>query len=177
MRKLLWLLLFGVLALALSSCILVVDLPVSNFRFDSNWQRTTDGAFVFCTNKTNKTTLMRYRFRAPDSSVIARIREQYVGFASQPPRNVLLIDRPISNLRRVGNDLVFVGELTFGEGGVPQSLQPFSIVVVPDMPPPVNTNPPDPSKNGETEVTVEVVSTAGVTYRGTYTYDTYANCP
>jgi len=171
MRKPLWLLLFGVLALALSSCILVVDLPVSNFRFDSNWQRTTDGAFVFCTNKT---TLMRYRFRAPDSSVIAPIiREQYVGFASQPPRNVLLIDRPISDLRRDGNDLVFVGELTFGEGGVPQSLpgdvSQQSIVVTPITPP--------TSNNGRTTVTVTVTTISGRQYSGSYAYDTYANCP
>jgi hypothetical protein len=169
MRKPLWLLLFGVLALALSSCIIITDLPVSNFRFDSNWRRS-DGAFVFCTNKT---TLMRYRFRAPDSSVIARIREQYVGFASQPPRNVLTIDRPISDLRRDGNDLVFVGELTFGEGGVPQSLpggvSQQSIVVTPITPP--------TSNNGRTTVTVTVTTISGRQYSGSYAYDTYANCP
>jgi len=171
MRKPLWILLFGLLALALSSCIIITDLPVSNFRFDSNWRRTTDGAFVFCTNKT---TLMRYRFRAPDSSVIARIREQYVGFASQPPRNVLTIDdRPIIDLRRDGNDLVFVGELTFGEGGVPQSLpggvSQQSIVVTPITPP--------TSNNGRTTVTVTVTTISGRQYSGSYAYDTYANCP
>lgn len=70
-----------------------------------------------------------------------------------------------------------MGRLTFGQEGVPQSIQPFSIVVTPELPPPVTTNPPPASKNGETAVTVEVVSTAGVTYVGSYTYDTYANCP
>lgn len=173
MRKPLWLLLFGVLALALSSCILVVDLPVSNFRFDSNWRRTSDGAFVFCTNP-DRETYMRYSFRAPDPNRILSITEIYKGKISG---RELRINRQKSNLTYASGRYTFVGRLTFGGGGVPQSLQPFSIVVVPDMPPPVNTNPPDPSKNGETEVTVEVVSTAGVTYRGTYTYDTYANCP
>ncbi|MFC6918633.1 hypothetical protein [Meiothermus taiwanensis] len=172
MRKPLWILLFGLLTLALSSCILVVDPPVSNFRFDSNWRRTSDGAFVFCTNP-DRETYMRYRFRAPDSSVIARIQEQYVGFASQPPRNVLTIDRPISDLRRDGNDLVFVGKLTFGEGGVPQSLpggvSQQSIVVNPITPP--------TSNNGRTTVTVTVTTISGRQYSGSYAYDTYANCP
>jgi len=170
MRKPLWLPLFGVLALALSSCILVVDLPVSNFRFDSNWRRS-DGAFVFCTNP-DRETYMRYSFRAPDPDRIQSITEIYRGISSG---RTLTIPRPKRDLTYSAGRYTFVGKLTFGPTGVPQSLQPFSIVVVPVMPP-TNPNPPT-SKNGETEVTVEVVSTAGVTYRGTYTYDTYANCP
>ncbi len=171
MRKPLWLLLFGLLALSLSSCIILTDLPVSNFRFDSNWRRTSDGAYVFCTNQDS---YIRYSFRAPDPDRIQSITEIYRGNISG---RVLTESRPKRDLTYLDGRYTFVGRLTFGQTGVPQSLQPFSIVVVPALPPPVNTNPPAPSKNGETEVTVEVVSTAGVTYRGTYTYDTYANCP
>jgi len=170
MRKPFWLLLFGLLALSLSSCILVVDLPVSNFRFDSNWQRNTDFRYVFCTNKT---TQMRYRFRAPDASVISSIRERYEGLASQPPKNVLTLNRQLTDLSRDGNDLVFVGTLTFGEGGVPQNLpggvSQQSIVVTPITPP--------PDINGRTTVTVTVTTVSGRQYSGSYAYDTYANCP
>ncbi|MDW8480788.1 MAG: hypothetical protein RML14_02585 [Meiothermus sp.] len=68
------------LALGLSGCLVLVESPaVSNFRFDSNWQRRDTGAYVFCSNRE---TLMRYRFRAPDSSLIQRIEERYEGFAS-----------------------------------------------------------------------------------------------
>ncbi|RIH84205.1 hypothetical protein Mlute_01969 [Meiothermus luteus] len=155
------------LALGLSGCLVLVELPVSNFRFDSNWQRTTDGAYVFCTNKTSQ---MRYKFRAPDPSVITKIEERYVGLASG---RTLTLDRPIADLSRDGNDLVFIGELTFGEGGVPQSLPPGvgqqSITVTP-------VNPPT-SRNGATTVTVTVTTRSGVQYSGSYTYDTYANCP
>ncbi len=167
MKKFTLPLLFATLALLLSSCIVVVSPPVSNFRFDSNWQRNTDLRYVFCTNKT---TQMRYKFRAPDSSVISTIQESYVGFASG---NTLNINRPTANLSRDGNDLVFIGTLDFGENGVPQSLpsgtSQQSITVTPITPP--------PSINGKTTVTVTVTTTSGSQYSGTYTYDTYANCP
>uniref|UniRef100_A0A7C3I3S1 Lipoprotein n=1 Tax=Meiothermus ruber TaxID=277 RepID=A0A7C3I3S1_MEIRU len=169
MRKLPWLLLL--LPLVLSSCILVVGLPASDFRFDSNWRRTSDGAYVFCTNQDS---YIRYSFRAPDPDRIQSITEIYPGNISG---RTLVEPRPKADLTYSNGRYTFVGKLTFGQTGVPQSLQPFAVVVVPVLPPPVTTNPPPPSKNGETEVTVEVVSTAGVTYRGTYTYDTYANCP
>lgn len=169
MRKIPWLLLL--LPLVLSSCIVLVDLPVSNFRFDSNWRRTSDGAYVFCTNQDS---YIRYSFRAPDPDRIQSITEIYRGNISG---RTLVEPRPKADLTYSNGRYTFVGKLTFGQTGIPQSLQPFSIVVTPTLPPPVTTNPPPTSKNGETEVTVEVVSTAGVTYSGTYTYDTYANCP
>lgn len=165
MRKLPWLLLL--LPLVLSSCIVLVDLPVSNFRFDSNWQRNTDLRYVFCTNKT---TYMRYKFRAPDSSVISSIQERYVGFASG---DTLTLNRPITDLTRDGSDLVFVGIVNFGQGQVPQSLpagvSQQSIVVNPITPP--------PSITGRTTVTVTVTTTSGSQYSGSYTYDVYSNCP
>lgn len=170
MRKIPWLLLL--LPLVLSSCIVLVDLPVSNFRFDSNWfdsnwQRNTDLQYVFCTNKT---TYMRYKFRAPDSSVITRIQESYQGHASG---DTLTLDRPIADLTRDGNDLVFVGIVNFGQGQVPQSLpagvSQQSIVVTPITPP--------PSITGKTTVTVTVTTTSGRQYSGSYTYDVYSNCP
>ncbi len=167
MKKLTLPLLFATLALLLSSCIVVVSLPVSNFRFDSNWQRTSDGAYVFCSNRT---TFMRYKFRAPDLSLITSIQERYVGLASGVTRT---LNRPITDLTRDGNDLVFVGEVRFGSDGVPQSLPPGvsqqSIVVTPITPP--------PSITGKTTVTVAVTTTSGSQYSGTYTYDVYANCP
>ena len=167
MRKPLWILLFGLLALALSSCIIITDLPVSNFRFDSNWQRNTDLRYVFCSNRT---TQMRYKFRAPDASVISSIQERYVGFASG---DTLTLNRHISNLSHEGNDLVFVGTLTFGEGGVPQSLptgvSQQSITVTPITPP--------PSITGRTTVTVTVRTISGGQYSGSYAYDVYSNCP
>ncbi len=167
MKKLALPLLFATLALLLSSCIVVVSPPVSNFRFDSNWQRTSDSAYVFCSNRT---TFMRYKFRAPDLSLIESIQERYVGFASG---NTQTRNRPIAELTRDGNDLVFVGEVLFGSGGVPQSLPPGvsqqSIVVTPITPP--------PSITGRTTVTVTVRTTSGSQYSGTYTYDVYANCP
>ncbi|AWR85331.1 hypothetical protein [Meiothermus taiwanensis] len=169
MRKTPWLLLL--LPLVLSSCIVVVDLPVSNFRFDSNWQRTTDGAYVFCTNQDS---YIRYSFSGPSPDRIRTITEIYRGEISGRELPVL---RPKSDLNYSGGRYTFVGKLTFGDTGIPQSLQPFSIVVVPTLPPPVTTNPPRAAINGATEVTVEVVNTAGITYRGTYTYITYANCP
>lgn len=165
MRKIPWLLLL--LPLVLSSCIVLVDLPVSNFRFDSNWQRNTDLRYVFCTNRT---TQMRYKFRAPDPSVISSIQERYVGFASG---DTLTLNRPINDLTPEGNDLVFVDTLTFGQGGVPQSLpagvSQQSIVVTPITPP--------PSITGRTTVTVTVTTTSGSQYSGSYTYDVYSNCP
>ncbi len=170
MRRIVLLTLLGSLALALSSCIIVL-LPVSDFRFDSNWRRTSDGAYVFCTNQDS---YIRYSFRAPEPDRIQSITETYRGNISG---RTLVIPRPKANLTYSSGRYVFVGRLTFGQEGVPQSIQPFSIVVTPELPPPVTTNPPPASKNGETAVTVEVVSTAGVTYVGSYTYDTYANCP
>lgn len=167
MRRIALLTLLGSLALALSSCIIVGTIPVSSFRFDSNWQRNTDGAYVFCTNKT---TQMRYKFRAPDSSVISSIQERYDGFASN---NTLTINRPIGDLTREGNDLVFFRELTFGQNGTPQSLPPGvsqqSIVINPITPP--------PAINGKTTVTVTVTTISGSQYSGSYIYETYANCP
>ena len=171
MKKFTLPLLFASLTLLLSSCIILVSLPVSNFRFDSNWRRTSDGAYVFCTNQD---TYIRYSFRAPDPDRIQSITEIYKGNISG---RTLPVPRSKSDLSYSNGTYTFVGKLTFGQNAIPQSLQPFSITVVPVLPPPVTTNPPPASKNGETEVTVEVVSTAGVTYRGTYTYDTYANCP
>jgi hypothetical protein len=165
MRKLPWLLLL--LPLVLSSCILVVDLPVSNFRFDSNWQRNTDLRYVFCTNKT---TYMRYKFRAPDSSVISSIQEFYQGYASG---DTLTLNRPITDLTRDGSDLVFVGIVNFGQGQVPQSLpagvSQQSIVVTPVTPP--------PSESGRTTVTVTVTTASGRQYSGSYLYYVYSNCP
>ncbi len=167
MRRIALLTLLGSLALALSSCIIVVDLPVSNFRFDSNWQRNTDLRYVFCTNKT---TQMRYKFRAPDSSVISSIQERYVGLASG---DTLTLNRPITELTRDGNDLVFVGIVNFGQGLVPQSLpagvSQQSIVITPITPPPSNT--------GETTVTVTVTTISGSQYSGSYVYEVYSNCP
>ncbi|GIW33727.1 hypothetical protein [Meiothermus sp.] len=167
MRKIAFPLLLGSLVLALSSCIIVGTIPVSNFRFDSNWQRNTDGRYVFCTNKT---TQMRYKFRAPDSSVITSIEETYVGFASE---RTLTLNRPLADLTRDGSDLVFVGTLTFGQGGVPQSLpsgvSQQSIVVTPITPP--------PSITGKTTVTVTVSTLSGSQYSGSYVYDVYSNCP
>lgn len=170
MRKIAFLTLLGSLAVALSSCIIVL-LPASDFRFDSNWRLTSDGAYVFCTNQDS---YIRYSFRAPEPDRIQSITETYVGNISG---RTLTLTRPKADLTYVSGRYVFVGKLTFGQTGVPQSLQPFSIVVTPVLPPPTSTNPPPASNNGETEVTVEVTSTAGVTYRGSYTYDTYANCP
>lgn len=165
MRKIPWLLLL--LPLVLSSCIILVDLPVSNFRFDSNWQRNTDFRYVFCTNRT---TQMRYKFRAPDSSVISSIQERYEGFASG---DTLTLDRPITDLSPDGSDLVFVGIVNFGQGQVPQSLpagvSQQSIVVTPITPP--------PSITGKTTVTVTVTTIDGRQYFGSYTYDVYSNCP
>jgi len=165
MRRIALLTLLGSLAVALSSCIVVL-LPVSDFRFDSNWQRNTDLRYVFCSNRT---TQMRYQFRAPDSSVITSIQERYEGYASQ---RTLIINRPLGDLRRVGNNLVFVGALTFGQGGVPQSLPPGlsqqSIVITPIAP---------PSETGRTRVTVTVTTTSGRSLSGSYTYFVYSNCP
>jgi len=167
MRRIALLTLLGSLAVALSSCIIVGTIPVSDFRFDSNWQRNTDLRYVFCSNRT---TQMRYQFRAPDSSVITSIQERYEGYSSQ---RTLTINRPLGDLRRVGNNQVFVGALTFGQGGVPQSLPPGlsqqSIVITPIAPP--------PSINGRTTVTVTVTTIKGGRYSDSYVYDTYANCP
>ncbi|MCS7057847.1 MAG: hypothetical protein NZL94_03060 [Meiothermus sp.] len=156
------------LALGLSGCLVLVESPaVSNFRFDSNWQRQDTGAYVFCSNRE---TLMRYRFRAPDSSLIQRIEERYVGLASGKDYTE---DRPLRDLSRDGSDLVFVGQLTFGEGGIPQGqpgeLGPQSIVVTPITPP--------PSSTGRTRVTVTVTTISGRNYSGSYTYEVYSNCP
>ena len=165
MRKIALFAVLAGLALALSSCVLVVP-PVYNFRFESNWQRNTDDRYVFCTNKT---TYMRYRFSAPDLSLIQSISERYEGLASG---DTLTINRPITDLSRDGRDLVFVGELTFGQGGVPQSLpggvSQQSIVVTP-------INPP-PSETGETTVTVAVKTISGNQYLGSYVYSVYSNC-
>ncbi|WP_027877331.1 hypothetical protein [Meiothermus cerbereus] len=165
-RTLLWSML-AALAVALSSCIVVLDLPVSNFRFESNWQRNSDGAYVFCTNKT---TQMRYKFRAPDPSVIVSIQERYEGFASG---DTLTRKRPLNDLSRDGNDLVFVGTLTFGQVNVPQRMpsgvSQQSIVVSPITPP--------PSNSGKTTVTVTVTTLSGSQYSGSYDYDVYSNCP
>ncbi len=167
MRRIALLTMLGSLALALSSCIIVATIPVSSFRFDSNWQRNTDLKYVFCTNKT---TQMRYKFRAPDASVISTISERYEGFASG---NTLNLNRLITDLSRDGNDLVFVGTLTFGQGGVPQSLpagvSQQSIIVTPITPPLSNT--------GKTTVTVTVRTISGSQYSGSYDYDVYSNCP
>lgn len=167
MRRIALLTLLGSLALALSSCIIVGTIPVSSFRFDSNWQRNTDLRYVFCTNRT---TQMRYKFRAPDSSVISSIQERYVGFASG---DTLTLNRPITDLSRDGSDLVFVDALTFGQGGVPQSLpagvSQQSIIIAPITPP--------PSITGKTTVTVTVTTISGSQYSGSYVYDVYSNCP
>lgn len=167
MRRIALLTLLGSLALALSSCIIVGTIPVSNFRFDSNWQRNTDLRYVFCTNKT---TQMRYKFRAPDPALISTIQERYEGFASG---NTLNINRPIADLSSDGNDQVFIGTLTFGQGGVPQSLpsgiSQQSIIVTPITPP--------PSITGKTTVTVTVTTISGSQYSGSYVYDVYSNCP
>ncbi|RDI95733.1 hypothetical protein DV704_05525 [Meiothermus sp. QL-1] len=155
------------LAALLSGCLVVVSPPVSNFRFDSNWQRVSDGAYVFCTNRD---TFMRYRFRAPDSSLIQSITETYQGFASG---NTYVENRSPSRLTRDGSDLVFVDKLAFGQGAIPQGLDEGvsaqSITVTP-------VNPPT-SRNGATTVTVTVTTISGRQYSGSYTYDTYANCP
>jgi hypothetical protein len=167
MRKIVLVSLLGSLVLALSGCIIVTTIPVSNFRFDSNWQRNTDLRYVFCTNRT---TQMRYKFRAPDSSVITTIQEHYAGFAS---RDTLTLNRPITDLGRDGSDLVFIGTLTFGQGQVPQSLpsgvSQQSIIITPITPP--------PSITGRTTVTVTVNTTSGIAYSGSYVYDVYSNCP
>jgi len=142
---------------------------VSNFRFDSNWQRNTDHRYVFCSNKT---TQMRYKFRAPDPTVISSIQENYVGFASERPLN---INRPITDLSRDGSDLVFIGRLTFGQGFVPQSL-PSGISQQSINVTPITLSPP-PSITGKTTVTVTVTTISGNQYSGSYVYDVYSNCP
>lgn len=166
MRKIALSSLLAGLALALSSCVLVVP-PVYNFRFESNWQRTDTGAYVFCSNQT---TLMRYKFRAPNLSLIQAIEEKYEGYASG---NTLILNRPITDLIHEGSDLVFEGILNFGQNGVPQSLPPGvsqqSITVTPIQPP--------TSEAGRTTVTVTVTTTSGSQYSGSYTYYVYSNCP
>lgn len=154
------------LALTLSSCLILVDLPVSNFRFKSNWQRTDTGEYVFCTNQP---TRIHYRFRAPDSSVISSIEERYEGTLTE---RILTRNRSVNNLKRDGSDLFYEGPLTFGENTVPQSLpggvSQQSIVVVAT---------PSPSEVGGTIVTVTVTTISGSRYSGSYVYSVYSNCP
>lgn len=171
MRKIALLTLLSGLTLALSGCLILVDPPVYNFRFNSNWQRTSDSAYVFCTNQD---TYIRYSFNVPDPDRIQSIEEIYAGIISE---RILVVPRPKTDLNYLNGRYTFSGKLTFGQTGIPQNLQPFSIVVSPFPPTTRDINPPPASKNGETQVTVKVVSTTGVTYRGYYTYDTYANCP
>ncbi|WP_337871116.1 hypothetical protein [Meiothermus sp.] len=87
--------------------------------------------------------------------------------------DTLTLNRPITELTRDGNDLVFVGIVNFGQGLVPQSLpagvSQQSIVITPITPPPSNT--------GETTVTVTVTTISGSQYSGSYVYEVYSNCP
>ncbi len=167
MKKLTLPFLFATLALVLTSCVLV-ELPDSSFHFDSNWQRSNSGAFVFCSNKT---TQMRYSFRIPVGATIQKVTETYKGKASG---ETLVLDRPVSQLSQEGDRYYFVGQINFGQGLVPQTLQPevgvLSIVVTP-FPPTIT-----PSIVGSTTVRVRVDTTTGSLY-GVYTYDVYANCP
>ncbi len=172
MRKIALLTLLGSLAVALSSCI-IIELPVSGFRFESNWREST-GAYAFCTDPA-KDTYMRYSFRAPDPALIAKVTEFYEGEATGI---VLKIVRPLTDLQYANGRFTFTGKLTFGQGLVPQNLgqtiSPLSVVVSPIFPPP----PPNPpaSDNGGTLVRVEV-QTKSSSYSGSYFFNTYANCP
>jgi hypothetical protein len=164
MRKPLWILLFGLLALALSSCVIVAD---ETFKFESNWQRTSDGAYVFCSNRQSR---IFYSFRGPDRSQIQEVTETYTGIIS---KGVYQEQRSVDQLTYSGGRYTFEGILTFGPGGIPQSLpagvSQQAIVVTPITPPPSNT--------GITTVTVTVTTTSGFSYSGAYVYDVYSNCP
>jgi hypothetical protein len=156
------------LTIALTSCVIVAP-PA--FRFDSNWYRTTDGAFVFCSYPPG-VTLMRYSFPGPaDRSHISSVTEVYHGFAN---RATLRVDRPTTDLVRVAGRWQFTGRLTFGEGLVPQQLPPGveqqTIVVTPIA-------PPFPAVVGTTMVTVMVRTTDGRSISGSYPFDVYAHCP
>lgn len=159
--------LLGSLLVVLSSCA-IVELPDPSFHFDSNWQRTQSGAFVFCSNRT---TDMRYSFRVPTGATITRVTERYTGEATG---RVLVLDRPVSHLTRDHDRYFFVGRIHLGEGLVPQNLQPevgtLSIVVSP-FPPHI-----PPSVVGRTTVQVRVTTTTGSSW-GFYTFDVLANCP
>ncbi len=166
MRKTPWLLLL--LPLVLSSCVVSVSPSPSDFRFDSNWQRTSDGAYVFCTNRT---TQMRYKFRAPSVASIREIKEIYYGTATGGIRT---FDRPTSQLVADGSYLVITSNLTFGEGATPQNLpsdvsqQSIAVTPIPE---------PTPSSVGATTVTVIVTTSSNNRFSGTYTYEVYSNCP
>ena len=164
MRKPLWILLFGLLALALSSCVVVAD---ETFKFKSNWQRTSDGAYVFCSNRQSR---IFYSFRGPDPSQIQAVTETYTGIISA---TVYQEQRSLNQLTYSGGRYTFEGILTFGSGGIPQSLpagvSQQAIAVTPITPPPSNT--------GITTVTVTVTTTSGFSYSGAYVYDVYSNCP
>jgi hypothetical protein len=168
MKRLALLALLAGLTVALTSCVIVAP-PA--FRFDSNWQRTTDGAFVFCSHPPG-VTLMRYSFPGPaDISWIDSVTEVYHGYVN---RATLRVDRPRTHLVRVAGRWQFTGSLTFGEGMVPQNLPPSieqqTIVVTPIA-------PPFPAVVGTTMVTVMVKTTDGRNISGSHAFDVYAHCP
>jgi len=164
MRKPLWILLFGVLALSLSSCVIVAD---ETFEFESNWRRTSDGAYVFCSNKESR---IFYSFRGPAPSQIQNVIETYTGIISG---RVHQEQRSVNQLTYSGGRYTFEGILTFGQNGIPQSLpagvSQQAIVVTPITPP--------TSATGFTTVTVTVITTSGFSYSGAYVYNVYSNCP
>lgn len=163
MRKLGLTSLFAVLALAFSGCV-IVGPSVSSFKFDSNWQLNSTGAFVLCSNRESR---LRYSF-VVDGSVTS-ITETYTGLASG---NTVTVNRPLTDLTKTNTTFTFEGIANFGSGGIPQSVykgvSQQAISITPIAPP--------TSQNGETTLTVAVTAD-GTTYQSSYKYKTFANCP
>jgi hypothetical protein len=167
MKPLALLALLAGLVITLSSCVIVAP-PA--FRFDSNWQRTTDGAWVFCSNRY---TVMRYSFPGPaDISWIHSVTEVYHGYASS---NTVRWDRPRTHLTRVAGRwevtvLIRDGSRMLVPQHLPPDVEQQTIVVTPIA-------PPFPALVGTTMVTVMVKMTDGRSISGSYPFDVYAHCP
>lgn len=168
MRKIALFSIFAVLALVLSSCVIVAAPTISNFEFGSDWKRTSDNALVLCSNQSSR---IAYSFTVSDGTV-AKVVEIYHGNISGRPDQS--VDRT-ALLSKSGNTFSYVSApLGFGNNGIPQSIggkvstQAITITPTPTVP---------ASKTGETVLTVQVTTSAGTTQSASYQYDVYSNCP
>jgi hypothetical protein len=161
------------LTVLLPSCIIVVSPPVSSFRFESNAQRVADSAYVLCTGLdtgASFTPQLRYSFKVNNPSTVQSISETYTGEATG---RTVTLNRPLSDVGIVGERLEVTLIANFGQGGLPQRVgKGVSAQAI--IPTPIYN--PTASRNGATTVTVNVVTTDGSQFVGTYTYGTYANC-
>lgn len=161
-------LLLGLMAV-LSSCVIVTSSPgASNFQFASSWQRTSDNAYVGCTNRS---TQFQYSFQYNDLANIVSWTETYIGYASG--RTYGPFTRTTSNVTQIdtaNKRIIMVVDIVYGNNAVPQSLVGKQSIT--PVPIPVPT-----SNVGTTTLRVTVNLANGNTVTQSYPYDAYSNCP